>query len=65
MAKLFAQEKGKHIDVIDIDDLIMLFIQDDSCFPAKMSSIKLNERQAKSLITKLKYRLKKLEAKNG
>jgi flagellar motor protein MotB len=63
MAKLFTQEKGKHIDVIDIDDLIVLFIQDDSCFPSKTSSIKLNERQTKSLFTKLKYRLKKLEGK--
>lgn len=65
MAKLFAQEKGKHIDLTNIDDLVVLFIQDDSVYPSKMSSIKLNERQTKSLITKLKYRLKKLEDKNG
>jgi hypothetical protein len=64
MGKIFAQEKGKHIDITSIDDLIVLFIQDDNGYPSKITSIKLNAVQTKNLITKLKYRLKKMEAKS-
>ena len=60
MSKLLAKEKIKNIDIVNIDDFVVLFIEDDTNFPSKIISIKLSESETKKLIAKLKYRLKKL-----
>jgi flagellar motor protein MotB len=50
MAKLFQKEKDKHIDVMQSEDRVLIFIQDDTSFPSKIVSIKLTEVGANILI---------------
>ncbi len=50
MTKLFQKEKDKHIDVMQSEDRVLIFIQDDTSFPSKIVSIKLTEVGANILI---------------
>ncbi len=62
MGKLFNNKKTKHIDTIIVKENIVLFIQDDTLFPSKITSIDMNEVETKKLIRKLQYNLKALKS---
>jgi hypothetical protein len=57
MSKIFSTDKKKHIDIINIDDNVVLFIQDDNSYPSKINSIQLKPHQVKNLIKKLQEKI--------